>query len=174
MGRLCLKCTVDMGLPASHSGPSADENRSDFLYATDDYGKNVLTCEGREGSLEEMKHTSLILIAHGSKNPEWAAPFLATTTGLREEMGANAVYLSFMENGTPDLPEAVRQAVAEGADRCRFLPMFMAKGAHFTKDIPALLAEIQQEFPDLAIELLEPIGLHQRFLEMVRSVIKTL
>ena len=56
----------------------------------------------------------------------------------------------------------------------RLLPMFMAKGAHFHEDIPAEMAKVKAAFPELDGELLEPIGLHPLFFELMGNVIKTL
>lgn len=114
------------------------------------------------------------MIAHGSKNPEWTAPFRQLTANLRKELGADKVFLCFMENSEPGLMEVVRAVVESGARRCRFLPMFMAKGNHFHEDIPAQLKEVHAAFPELGTELLEPIGLHPLFLELMGNVVKSL
>ena len=121
-----------------------------------------------------MNNTSLVLLAHGSKNPEWAAPFRKLTADLQKDLGENAVYLCFMENAEPGLMEIAREIMQTPVRKYRLLPMFMAKGAHFHEDIPAEMAKVKAAFPELDGELLEPIGLHPLFFELMGNVIKTL
>jgi len=121
-----------------------------------------------------MNNTCLVLLAHGSKNPEWAAPFRKLTADLRADMGDAAVYLCFMENAEPGLMEVAREIMKTSVRKYRLLPMFMAKGAHFHVDIPAAMAEVKTTFPELESELLEPIGLHPLFFELMGNVIKSL
>jgi len=121
-----------------------------------------------------MNKSCLILLAHGSKNPEWAAPFHQLTADLRKDMGEDAVYLAFMENAEPDLMTVAGEIMKTSVRHCRILPMFMAKGAHFHEDMPAQIAQIEAAFPGFKAELLQPIGLHPLFIELMRSVIKSL
>lgn len=121
-----------------------------------------------------MNTTCLVLLAHGSKNPEWAAPFRKLTADLRKDLGDDAVYLCFMENAAPGLMEVAGEIMKTSTRKYRLLPLFMAKGAHFHEDIPALMDEVKTAFPELKSELLEPIGLHPLFFELMGKVIKSL
>jgi len=121
-----------------------------------------------------MNNTCLVLLAHGSKNPEWAAPFRQLTANLRADLGDEAVYLCFMENSAPNLMEVAGEIMKTSVRKYRLLPMFMAKGAHFHEDIPAEMAKVKAAFPDMEGELLEPIGLNPLFFELMGKVIKSL
>ena len=121
-----------------------------------------------------MNNTCFVLLAHGSKNPEWAAPFRQLTANLRKDMGEEGVYLCFMENTDPGLMEVAREIMKTRVRKYRLLPLFMAKGAHFHQDIPAEMAKVRAVFPELESELLEPIGLNPLFFELMGKVIKSL
>ena len=121
-----------------------------------------------------MNNTCLVLLAHGSKNPEWALPFRKLTADLRGDLGDQAVYLCFMENAEPGLMTVAREIMQTRVRKYRILPLFMAKGAHFFEDIPAEMAKVKEAFPELESELLEPIGLHPLFFELMGKVIKSL
>jgi len=121
-----------------------------------------------------MKNTCLVLLAHGSKAPEWAAPFRKLTADLRNDLGEDAVYLCFMEYAEPGLMEVAREIMKTSVRKYRLLPLFMAKGAHFHGDIPAAMAEVKVAFPELESELLEPIGMHALFFELMGKIIKSL
>ena len=121
-----------------------------------------------------MNKSCFILIAHGSKKPEWAAPFRKLTEDLRQELGEDAVYLCFMENTSPTLLEIAPEIMKTSVRKCRLVPLFMAKGNHFKQDIPASIEEMKAAYPELQTELLEPIGLHPLFFELMGKVIKSL
>jgi sirohydrochlorin cobaltochelatase len=42
--------------------------------------------------------------------------------------------------------------------RISVVPVFLAAGRHLREDLPALIAPIQQQFPDLEINVTAPIG----------------
>lgn len=115
-----------------------------------------------------------ILIAHGSKQPEWAAPFRKLAADLRKDLGDDAVHLCFMENTPPAFLEALDDIMQTEVRQCRIVPLFMAKGNHLWHDIPELIERAGTSHPELKFELLEPIGLHPLFFELMGKVIKTL
>lgn len=119
-------------------------------------------------------NTALVLIPHGSKDPGWLAPFRQLTEDLRREMGRDAVHLAFMEIAPPNLMDVAREIMQTPIRRCRLLPMFMSTGSHYFVTIPEQMEEVKQAFPELELELLEPIGLHPLFFGLMRQVIKNL
>ena len=121
-----------------------------------------------------MNTTCLVLMAHGSKNPEWAAPFRKLTADLRKDLGEDEVYLCFLESAEPTLMGVAREIMETHLRKYRLLPLFMAKGGHFFVDIPAEMRKVKEAFPEMEGELLEPIGLHPLFFELMGKVIKNL
>ena len=114
--------------------------------------------------------TALILMPHGSRNPEWIAPFRRMAEELRGDLGREFVFLAFMENAEPTLMDAARELMATPTRRCRVLPLFMSAGTHFFTDIPRQITEVKAAFPGLEIELMEPVGLHPLFTQLVRQI----
>lgn len=55
-------------------------------------------------------------------------------------------------------PGAAGRCVAAGARRVIVAPYFLSRGRHIQDDIPALVAEAQQQYPDVACSIAEPIG----------------
>jgi sirohydrochlorin cobaltochelatase len=111
-----------------------------------------------------MPDTAFVLIAHGSRDPAWAAPLaeLAHSVGAR---------LAFVEMGAPSIEEAVAQALAEGARVVRLLPLFMAVGYHVKRDIPARVEALRAAHPGSIIEILPSLGENARFWDAVRAVV---
>lgn len=118
--------------------------------------------------------SALILIPHGSKDPDWLAPFHRLTEDLRKELGREAVYLAFMEIAKPNLMAVAREVMETPVRRCRLLPIFMSTGSHYYVTIPEQMEVVKKKFPELELELLEPIGLHPQFVDLMRQVIKSL
>ncbi len=114
----------------------------------------------------------LLLMAHGSKNANWLIPFQQLAEGLKKDLGEKCVQLCYMELASPSLEEMAQQLYTEGARRVRLLPLFLAKGSHLCQDVPAQLAQLKTKFPDLAIDLLSPIGEDPQFAESLHSVVK--
>jgi sirohydrochlorin cobaltochelatase len=102
--------------------------------------------------------SSLVLFAHGARDPEWAEPFRAIAARVAADRSDLVVKLAFLEFQGPALPEAIAELVAAGHRSIRVAPLFMAQGGHLKHDVPRLLAEIRGQHPDLAIELLPAIG----------------
>jgi sirohydrochlorin cobaltochelatase len=101
--------------------------------------------------------TKLILMAHGSSSKEWSDAFVDMTAQVREDF--DDAELAFMELSTPSLEQSCTKAKADGYDRVQVLPLFLAVGRHLKKDVPAMIAQYEQEL-ELSIELLPPIGHH--------------
>lgn len=115
-------------------------------------------------------NSCLVLLAHGSKNPNWLKPFEKLASDLKQDVGEDKVLLCFMEHAAPSLHQVARQLLNNGTQHFRVLPLFMATGNHLQQDIPAQIADIRRQFPELEIELLPPIGEHPLFLDLMHSL----
>lgn len=102
--------------------------------------------------------TALVLFAHGSRDPQWAAPFHAIREQVSRLRPATAIELAFLELMQPSLEAAVDQLVAAGHARIVIAPLFMAQGAHMKRDLARILTTLTERHPRLDIELLPAIG----------------
>jgi sirohydrochlorin cobaltochelatase len=105
----------------------------------------------------------LVLVAHGSRDPRWRAPFESLIQAMQDELGANKpVKLAYMEMAEPDLQTVVKQALEAqpSLNTVVVWPMLMAAGAHFSTDIQEQTAALRHEFSGLNVELLPPVGEH--------------
>jgi sirohydrochlorin cobaltochelatase len=110
-----------------------------------------------------METTLLVLIAHGSRDPRWCAPFESLLVQLQQEHGSRQpLALCYMEMVEPTLSQVVQNALQETPllNTVKILPLFMAAGAHFANDIKALTVELRQQWPLLTILVAPPIGEH--------------
>ena len=100
----------------------------------------------------------LILFAHGAREPRWAEPFERLLARVRAQAPAVDVRLAFLELMQPDLPTALAELAALGADSIRVVPVFFGEGGHVRRDLPALIGKLQQDFPEIAITCAAPVG----------------
>ena len=117
-----------------------------------------------------MKKSCLVLIAHGSKNPKWTAPFEKLVNDLSREVGEGKVFLSFMELAAPSLQDVTQKIVASGVTHFRLLPLFLANGNHLDHDLPAQVEAVKRHFSGLEVEMLPPIGQHPMFASLMRQL----
>jgi len=100
----------------------------------------------------------LILFAHGSRDPEWAAPFRAVQRRVAAKKPELSVELAFLEIMEPSLPEAVDRLAALGSAHFTIAPLFMAQGAHLKRDLAALLEKVKARHPTVEVALLPALG----------------
>ena len=102
--------------------------------------------------------TALILFAHGSRDPNWALPFKSIQALIRARAPGVPVELAFLELMQPGIQECLSALAKQGVKRVSVVPVFLAAGRHLREDLPALIAPIRTQFPDLEINVTAPIG----------------
>ena len=105
-----------------------------------------------------MTKTALILFAHGSRDPEWAAPLQRVCTLVRAQAPALRVELAFLELTRPSLPDVAATMVGEGYTRIVVLPMFIAQGGHLKHDLPQIVDELRARYPQASFEQAAALG----------------
>jgi sirohydrochlorin cobaltochelatase len=101
---------------------------------------------------------SLILFAHGARDPAWAEPFERLRALAQASLPEVRVALAFLELMTPGLPQLVQQQVAEGVRQVRIVPVFLGQGGHVRRDLPVLLAQLQQDYPEVEFRVAAAAG----------------
>ena len=101
---------------------------------------------------------TLMLFAHGARDPEWRMPVDAMAAMLRQSMPGVRVAVAFLEFMTPTLGEAIDEAVLAGARRVSIAPLFWAEGGHLKREVPELIAAAQARHPQLRIDRWPVLG----------------
>ncbi|MFC3681558.1 sirohydrochlorin chelatase [Bacterioplanoides pacificum] len=117
-----------------------------------------------------------ILLAHGSSDPNWLAPFETLLQRIRGELTDSArVELAYMELAQPSMEHSIQQLAEQGFQVIDVLPLFFAAGRHLRKDVPAMLNELQQRLASsgkqLTLELHQPIGLEPEMASAISQVV---
>jgi sirohydrochlorin cobaltochelatase len=105
-----------------------------------------------------MSKTALILFAHGARDPQWADPMRRVCAAVRDRCPEVRVELAFLEFMAPDLRTCAEALLADDFERIIVLPMFIARGGHLRRDVPALLDELRNRHPRAHFEQASAIG----------------
>jgi sirohydrochlorin ferrochelatase len=112
--------------------------------------------------------TALLLIAHGSREPEANADLHHVAAALRQR-GRDVIEQAFLEIAEPDIDEGGRRCVARGAQRVVLVPYFLSAGIHVRRDLAAARARLAARFPAVEFRLAEPLGPHPLLLEVLEQ-----
>ena len=116
-----------------------------------------------------MSCTSLILFAHGSKDPKWCRSFETFVVGTCHGM---SLQLAYMDLNQPSLFSVTEDLSKQGIKNIKILPLFMSGGGHVDKDIPEQVKELKMKFPEINFEILPPIGEHPRVISSMKEIIR--
>jgi sirohydrochlorin cobaltochelatase len=109
----------------------------------------------------------IVLFAHGSRDPGWAAPFRKILKRLRETLPEVEIRLAYLEVMKPSLGEALVDLSAK-VDSIRVVPLFLGYGGHIKKDLPALVAAAD---PQVKVTIEAPVGEAPQVIEAIAALI---
>lgn len=113
-------------------------------------------------------NASLILLAHGSKDPKWCKSFEPLVVEGRD-LPLHLAYMDFIE---PSLATITQELANDGINMIKVLPLFMSSGGHTDKDIPEQVNKLKLQFPNITFEILPPIGEHSKIVTSMKEIIK--
>lgn len=101
-----------------------------------------------------------ILVAHGSRRQaanQEIADFAASVTQAMHDR-FDIMNHAFWELAEPSLAQAIDAQVAAGANDIKLFPYFLAQGRHVVEDLPSVLHQKREQYPDLTLTLLPHLG----------------
>lgn len=120
--------------------------------------------------------TAVILLAHGSRDPHWIAPFTQMLEQVREQSPHNKVELAYLELAEPSLEMKIEELADAGFLQLEVIPLFFAAGKHLRKDVPLEVEQVQQQLQqrglNIKVELHGPIGLEPEVATAISQTIQ--
>jgi sirohydrochlorin cobaltochelatase len=107
----------------------------------------------------------IVLVAHGSRDPEWSRPFERLAAALEKRLPAHAIALAYLEYGA-SIEEALTALVAKGVGSVRVIPLFLGAGGHVKLDIPRL---VEAARPHVPVTIEQPIGEQAALIEAIAA-----
>ena len=112
----------------------------------------------------------VILLAHGSSTPTWAAPFRQLQVLLQTDN--TPVHLAFISSQSPTLPQAAADAIAAGAGRVTVLPALLGAGVHALEDIGRDVAALHAAYPAVTFTVAPVLGANEAVLEAIATALR--
>lgn len=100
----------------------------------------------------------LILFAHGARSASWAEPFQRLQNLLQTSQPQLRVELAFLELMSPQLPELVKQLQADFHKDISIVPIFLGQGGHVIRDLPLIVEQLRQDYPQVNLKLAQAAG----------------
>lgn len=100
---------------------------------------------------------ALLLFAHGSSDPGWAAPFIKIKAAVQVLQPQRKVALAFLERMQPSFDETVIALHAEGIRQITVAPIFLAIGGHMRNDLPKLVSDMHER-TGIEFQILPALG----------------
>ncbi len=111
-------------------------------------------------------NTSLLLIGHGSRDPEAIAEYNAFAHSLGEQL-LMPVHPCFLEFADPPIVDGIRACVESGAQRVVALPLFLGPAGHQKNDVPSIINWAKQEWPHIEFKYGTPLGPQPQIIEVL-------
>ena len=116
-----------------------------------------------------QKKSALVLFAHGARDPRWAQPFQKLQAIASERLPHAQVELAFLELMEPRLPAVVSQLADAGCTQVSVVPVFLGQGGHVLRDLPPLIQELREKYPQLELTVADAVGESAAVLEAIAS-----
>ena len=112
----------------------------------------------------------VIFFAHGSRDPLWSAPIEAAAQALKAQYPQALCACAYLELTEPDLPAACQSLVAQACTQITVVPMFLGTGRHARNDLPKLVAQLAQTYPQVLFHIATPVGEDPRVTALLASI----
>lgn len=100
----------------------------------------------------------IILFGHGARNPEYVEPFRRIRAAVEARQPDVPVEIGFLELTQPSLEVSIECLATRGMTHIKVVPIFFAPGRHVLKDLPQLLGNAMDRFPDVEFEVADCVG----------------
>lgn len=114
---------------------------------------------------------SLLLIAHGSRRSQSNDEVSEMAEKLKRLCADeyNIIHAGFLELADPLIPDGIKKCIDDGATSVTVLPYFLNSGRHVIEDIPNIVNETKQHYPDVNIKIASHLGASALMMDLLIS-----
>lgn len=115
--------------------------------------------------------TGIIICDHGSRREQSNDSLVDVAERFANRFSSEyeIVEPAHMELAMPDIEAAYANCVGRGATHIVVLPLFLAKGKHWTRDIPSLTNQASGRFPGTTYQIAAPLGIDDLLLDLLKK-----
>lgn len=118
----------------------------------------------------KSRTTGVIICDHGSRRAQSNDSLKRVAALFAERFSeVGIVEPAHMELAMPDIAASYAKCVEQGADHIVILPFFLARGKHWTRDIPSLTSQAAAAHPGTTYQVAEPLGIDDLILDLLKK-----
>lgn len=124
-----------------------------------------------------MRHTTssshgLILLSHGSRDPFWRRNAEQLLQSVHAAYPAAAIGNAYLDWCEPRLPEELARLLRAhpALATVTIWPLLFGVGRHASEDIPALVAGLARQHPQLQLQIAPAMGEDARVLQLLTTM----
>lgn len=112
---------------------------------------------------------ALLLVAHGSRRVQSndEVKELADKLSCTCAEQYNIVHAAFLELADPLIPDGIKKCIDDGASSVIVLPYFLNSGRHVIEDIPNIVNDTIDHYPDIDIKIAPHLGTSDLMTELL-------
>lgn len=111
--------------------------------------------------------TCILLVAHGSPVPAVNWELLDLVDLVQKRNAEQIVQPAFLEGAEPSIPDAIDSCVSKGATTVVVIPYFLLLGKHVAYDLPTLIGQAEQTYPQVQFVLGQHLAAHEEIGKIV-------
>lgn len=114
---------------------------------------------------------ALLLVAHGSRRKQSNDEVVVLADKLKKNCAEQygIIHAAFLELAETLIPDGIKQCVDDGANEIIVLPYFLNSGRHVVEDIPEIVNQTKQYYPDVEIKIAPHLGASELMMDLLIS-----
>ncbi len=114
---------------------------------------------------------ALLVVDHGSREPEVAAHLARLAEELRRRQPGVAVYVAHLELVKPSIAEAIAACAADGISDLVVHPFFLVPGRHASRDVPREVEAAAAAHPGMRVRVSAPFGSAAAIVDLILAAL---
>ena len=115
---------------------------------------------------------AILVVAHGSRAKETEATLTAILEMVEKKVTDVHIEHAYMEFSDKTIEKGIEFLVGKGASEIKIVPYFLFEGIHLKEDIPDIVNECMQSYPDVRVVMGQTLGVDERLADIIVDRIK--
>ena len=114
---------------------------------------------------------ALLLVAHGSRRQQSNDEVVKIAETLKAHCSGeyHIIHSCFLELAETLIPDGIRKCVDDGASSIVVLPYFLNSGRHVIEDVPGIVHEEKEKYPEVEFRISKHLGASELMLDLLIS-----
>jgi sirohydrochlorin cobaltochelatase len=120
--------------------------------------------------VQQASH-ALLLVGHGSRDPDGQREFLAFATKVQHAAGQRPVVPCFLELAEPTIPQGLARCMELGYRDIAAVPVLLFAARHNKRDVPVEFDRVREHHPDVRIRYARHFGITTEIVDGLHGLI---